>query len=320
MRTGPGRQARARRRRAAAAARHRARRSTRRWCRGWWIGLALLHTLFTHEHNAICDRLAEADTRLVGRRAVRARPAGQRGAAGQDPHRRVDAGDHRAPDHAWSRMRANWWGVEGERLHERVRPPQPQRGDQRHPRLADRPPRRALLRSPRSSSSVYRMHPLIPDDYSFRSRGRRQHAAETTFPELDRPARARACSSRSPMPDLLYSFGTAHPGAITLHNYPRFLQRVRAARRHAHRPRRRPTSCASASAACRATTSSARLLHLQAGGETFEDLTDNPELGEQIRERLRRRHRARRPDGRPVRRAAAARASASATRRSGSSS
>src|SRR5436309_2600072 len=27
------------------------------------------------------------------------------------------------------------------------------------------------------------------------------------------------------MPDLLYSFGLTHPGAITLHNYPRSLQR-----------------------------------------------------------------------------------------------
>lgn len=24
----------------------------------WWLGLSLLHALFTHEHNAICDRLA----------------------------------------------------------------------------------------------------------------------------------------------------------------------------------------------------------------------------------------------------------------------
>src|SRR5262249_35844623 len=23
----------------------------------WWIGLSLMHTLFAHEHNAICDRL-----------------------------------------------------------------------------------------------------------------------------------------------------------------------------------------------------------------------------------------------------------------------
>ena len=29
------------------------------------------------------------------------------------------------------------------------------------------------------------------------------------------------------MPDLFYSFGTCHPGAVTLHNYPRHLQNLR---------------------------------------------------------------------------------------------
>ena len=28
------------------------------------------------------------------------------------------------------------------------------------------------------------------------------------------------------MPDLFYSFGTCHPGAVTLHNYPRHLQNL----------------------------------------------------------------------------------------------
>ena len=29
------------------------------------------------------------------------------------------------------------------------------------------------------------------------------------------------------MPDLFYSFGTCHPGAVTLHNFPRTLQNLR---------------------------------------------------------------------------------------------
>ena len=38
------------------------------------------------------------------------------------------------------------------------------------------------------------------------------------------------------MTDLLYSLGTAHPGAVTLHNHPRFMQQFRRDRRHPDRP------------------------------------------------------------------------------------
>ena len=96
----------------------------------FWVGLALLHTLFTREHNAICDRLA-ASTRLDRRRALRQGAADQLGADGEDPHRRVDAGDHRAPDDE-AAMRANWYGILGKRLGKR----QLERGARRHPRLA----------------------------------------------------------------------------------------------------------------------------------------------------------------------------------------
>ena len=73
--------------------------------------------------------------------------------------------------------------------------------------------------------AVYRMHPLLPDDLSFRSVQDNRVVLETTFPEVafqkTRPALERITFSNA-----LYSFGTLHPGAITLHNFPTALQRL----------------------------------------------------------------------------------------------
>jgi hypothetical protein len=67
------------------------------------------------------------------------------------------------------------------------------------------------------------MHPLLPDDFTFRSLADDRVVAELPFPEIG------ALKTRSRLEELgvdnaLYSFGRSHPGAITLHNYPRFLQ------------------------------------------------------------------------------------------------
>ena len=58
------------------------------------------------------------------------------------------------------------------------------------------------------------------------------------------------------MTDLFYSFGVSHPGAITLHNYPRHCRTCVAtmASTSISRP---STSCGIANAAYPATTSSA---------------------------------------------------------------
>jgi hypothetical protein len=71
--------------------------------------------------------------------------------------------------------------------------------------------------------AVYRMHPLLPDDYTFRSLADDSVLQELTFPELN-ALHARARLGEITMPHALYSLGTSHPGAIVLHNYPRFLQ------------------------------------------------------------------------------------------------
>jgi hypothetical protein len=74
-------------------------------------------------------------------------------------------------------------------------------------------------------AAVYRMHPLMPDDYTFRSVQTDDIIAERTFPELSALV-AHDQMEQLGMANTLYSLGTAHPGALTLHNFPRFLQQL----------------------------------------------------------------------------------------------
>jgi hypothetical protein len=119
-------------------------------------------------------------------------------------------------------LHTNWWGLEGERLDKLVG------------RLTKNEVIRGIPGSPTNFSGVpyslteefvcvYRMHPLIPDDYSFRAVADDRLLQERTLPELE-VMQVRDRLSEVPMADLLYSFGTSHPGAITLHNFPRHLQ------------------------------------------------------------------------------------------------
>ena len=73
--------------------------------------------------------------------------------------------------------------------------------------------------------AVYRMHPLLPDELSFRSVATTLGAADDLPPRSHLRARGRRLQ-RISFTDAMYSFGTMHPGAITLHNYPKALQRL----------------------------------------------------------------------------------------------
>ena len=187
----------------------------------WWLGLSLLHTLFTLEHNAVCDRLRAHHPRWSDDELF--------------DHARLVIAALLAKIHTveWTpailghpalqiAMRANWWGLQGEHLTRLIG------------RLSDS---EVISGIPGSKTehfgvpysiteefvAVYRMHPLIPDDYTFRSAVDNRLLAALTFPEIaDRHAREALLTV--PMADALYSFGTMHPGAITLHNFPRFLR------------------------------------------------------------------------------------------------
>jgi hypothetical protein len=189
----------------------------------WWVGLSLFHAIFTLEHNAICDRLrAEnpswSDDDLFDKaRLINAALLAKIHTTEWTPAIVAH------PTTVFA-LRANWWGLEMERLSNLVG------------RLTDVDLIRGIPGSPTDHHgapyclteefvAVYRMHPLLPDDLSFRSVADDRLLQQRTFPEVAF-RNARAILQQVSVTDAIYSFGTMHPGAITLHNYPRSLQRL----------------------------------------------------------------------------------------------
>ena len=189
----------------------------------WWVGLAMLHTLFTLEHNHICDRLAAlqpawtddqiyAKAKLINS-ALLAKIHTLEWTCAIVPHPVIKIA-----------MKANWSGLAGEDLQEVFE------------FLDDKEILGGVLGSaadhhaaPYSLTeefvAVYRMHPLIPDAVTFRSLSSGAVLETQELPALA-GKKTRALVSRVSMPDLFYSFGVSHPGAITLHNFPRHLQNL----------------------------------------------------------------------------------------------
>ncbi len=186
----------------------------------YWIGLSLLHTLFVKEHNAICDHLKGAypswdDERLfLTARLVNSALSAKIHTVEWTPGILANPVLETA-------MHANWYGalpswarrvLGGRSLTEALT---------------------GIVGSPLEHHaapysiteefvSVYRLHPLLPDDYEIRDHASDALIEATEFEPLQGHG-TRPSIDRFGMSDLLYSFGVAHPGAITLHNHPRSL-------------------------------------------------------------------------------------------------
>ena len=188
----------------------------------WWFGLSCLHTLFTKEHNAICDVLRKENPRWDDQRLFDT--AWLVNSALMAKIHTVEWTPGIVNNTAlWAAMNANWSGVLGQKTKDLVG------------RLGDSEIFSGIMGSPAEHHearfqlteefvSVYRMHPLIPDDwkiYDFQSGRLRE---EREFVELA-TKNTRGFMEDKELTDLFYSIGVEHPGAITLHNYPRALQR-----------------------------------------------------------------------------------------------
>jgi len=187
----------------------------------WWTGLAMLHTLFMREHNAICDRLAQAfpkwddDALFEHARLVNAALIAKIHTVEWTPallaHPVMQTG-----------MRVNWWGLTGERFTNRFGRLTKSEEISGIP-ASDTHHHGAPYAMTEEFVAVYRMHPLIPDDFELRAHANNGLIEHRTFEE-SAGTHTHEVLETVPMDDLLYSFGTSHPGAIVLHNFPKHLQ------------------------------------------------------------------------------------------------
>ncbi|HVZ36799.1 MAG TPA: peroxidase family protein [Polyangiaceae bacterium] len=198
------------------------------YSRNWWLGLAMLHTLFVREHNAICDMLkrrypAWEDNRLYN-------VARLINAAIMAKIHTVEWTPAILPNHGlYLAMNANWYGFAEMALHPRDR----------------KVLRTFKIRSPEVGglvgnstdkhgrpyglseefTEVYRLHELLPDELILRSR--RDGTQLEVLPLAGtRQVAAHEITDRISFEDLFYSFGNQHPGQLVLNNFPRTLQQL----------------------------------------------------------------------------------------------
>ena len=196
-----------------------------------WLGLALFHELFAREHNAICDVLEESEPHLKG--DARFNTARLVNAALMAKIHTVEwtAAVTAHPTTAHSIL-ATWWGVLGRRTRRYIG--RIGTGEV----LSGIPGSRTRHDGVRYSLTeefvaVYRMHPLIPDEVTFRTVTGRGRRATIPFGDLavgaGPPSRLRKRlekleRSGVSVTDAFYSLAVESPGRITLHNYPAFLR------------------------------------------------------------------------------------------------
>ena len=188
----------------------------------YWAGLALLHTLFVKEHNAICDMLKKSypswdDEKLfLTARLVNAALMAKIHTIEWTP------GILNTPV-LQTGMHSNWYGAL----------PQWAKATRMITKAIDIEAGAGIIGSELKHHgasfaiteefiSVYRLHPLIPDDYAIHDHRTGKLIENVEFNTL-MGNDTRASVDKFGWSDLMYHFGTEHPGQITLHNHPRAL-------------------------------------------------------------------------------------------------
>jgi hypothetical protein len=187
-----------------------------------WVGLSLLHALFALEHNAICDMLKKHNPLWDDERLFQ--QARLVNSALLAKIHTVEWSVAILPaDVTAVGLRSNWYGRFS-------------RLQNVFPKLAANDIFSGIPGSPTEHhgvpftlteefATVYRMHPLMPDHFTIRAADTGKGLANADLPEL-LGQRGVEFLARYNIADLFYSLGIHNPGAVRLHNYPKFLQNL----------------------------------------------------------------------------------------------
>ena len=187
-----------------------------------WVGLSLLHGLFALEHNAISDELKKHNPLWDDERLFQ--QARLVNAALLAKIHTVEWSTAILPREVLSTGLRTAWHGRFSRLQNVF------------PKLADNDVFSGIPGSPTEHHgvpfslteefvSVYRMHTLMPDHFTIRSADTDEGLANAELPELTGRRGVEFLARFNPA-DLFYSFGIHNPGAVRLHNYPKFLQNL----------------------------------------------------------------------------------------------
>ena len=210
----------------------------------WWIGLELIHSLFAMEHNAVVDQLMESNPSMSDEelfqkaRLVVAALIAKIHTIEWTPALLDNKALHVG-------MRSNWHGMA-----EPLKVLNNSIAKSLIKSLSDRfrhavygitgKDSLALYEVPFTLTeefvSVYRMHPLIPDYFEVYQKGSRdpRQARKVVSIEESRDEKVRNLIHYDHSPyssmEIMYSMGRNHPGALILHNYPKFMQNIKVKR------------------------------------------------------------------------------------------
>ncbi|MFI5171536.1 MAG: peroxidase family protein [Chitinophagales bacterium] len=197
--------------------------------RNWWVGMSMLHTLFTREHNAICDHLKSKypdwdDTRLFNvARLINAAVMAKIHSVEWTPAILANKGLDTA-------LNANWYGILTNLFSKNDHKKTVSEINVRNPELG------GVVGNPINKHGVsygfteefvevYRLHSLLPEKLKLKDHTSGEKIKEVDFART-RQAAASKLASEISFTNLFYSFGNQHPGQLTLNNYPQFMQEL----------------------------------------------------------------------------------------------